>query len=326
MYSGSFPTLSTLIATSTFFLTSNLLPAQQAGASSNQSSDLLPSSAFVANSSLPVSRPLPLKEGATTPSAIVPARTATSASQSESTPESLTRLLDYYRQSGNRMAEANTHCAIASSYNALGRRQAAVEQYQSALVIWRGLGNKESEALTLTLIGDVYRVWGFSDQAVRFYRDAIRIFPVTTNIAGEAAAMNELGIAYFVLRDRKKCLDSLKQALTSFQALHNRRGEAYTLVNLGTAYGFLGNDPHRALDLFQEALTKLELLDDRPAQANAQDILGLVWMKLKNPEMATLSFQHALSLYSGIGDAQGRETVIRHMKTHSGTEIIALNH
>jgi tetratricopeptide (TPR) repeat protein len=327
MHSGSFPTLSTLIATSAFFLTSTLLPAQQADTSANERSGLIPPSKFVSTNSVPVSHSSTLKDNAA-PSPTGPSETVTSASQAESNLEFLTPLLDQYQRSGNRLAEANTHYALASAYNTLRRQQMAVEQYQAALVIWRGLGNKEREALTLARIGDVYRTWGFPDHAVRFYRDAMKIFPLTTDKANEAAAINNLGVAYFSLRDTKKCLESLNQALTSYRALHNRQGEASTLVNLGGTYGFLMNDPHKALDMFQEAVTNLELLNDRASEANAQNLLGMVWLKLKKPEMATLSFQHALSLYSAVGDVNGREIVLKHLrtKTPSGNEIIAANH
>jgi|GEM_PF-3465896 len=327
MRSGSFPTLSSLIASSAFILTSTVLPAQQAGTSIDDSSGLIPLSKFVTTKSVPVSHPPTAKDNAT-PSPTGPSKTVTSASQGEPNLEFLTQLLDQYRRSGNRQAEANTLYALASAYNTLRRQQMAVEQYQAALVIWRGLDNKSREALTLARIGDVYRTWGFPDRSVPFYRDAMKIFPLTTDKANEAAAINNLGVAYFSLHDTKKCLESLNQALTSYRALHDRQGEASTLVNLGGTYGFLMNDPHKALDMFQEAVTNLELLNDRASEANAQNLLGMVWLKLKKPEMATISFQHALSLYSAVGDVNGREIVLKHLqtKTPSGNEIIAANH
>jgi tetratricopeptide (TPR) repeat protein len=312
VHTRSLPSLSTFLALLSVLVTPALLSAQQMDAlsdrTSNRSTDGLSTPGLSASLS---SSPM-VKHAAAEP-VDVHAKSAPISDQNEFAVEAFTEILAQYRKMGNREAEAQTLCALANSYNALHRQQKAVEDFQSALAIWRELGDKDGEATTLTYIGSIYREWGFPQQAIRFYREALKIYPGTGKKAEEAAVLNNLGLSFCLLRDKKSCVTYLDRALASYHAIENRQGEAATLTNLGSAYGFLLNDPHKSLDYFQLAVTKLELLNDRASEANALDIMGELWLKLGKPEMAAISFQHALALFSQTGNAQGQASVRKHL-------------
>jgi len=227
---------------------------------------------------------------------------------------SLESLLSQTRKTGDRKAEANVLGAIAISCNALHQQQKAIEQFQAARAIWHQIGDAEHEATTVAHIGDVYRGWGFPEQANRYYRDALVIYP-SSDKAGRGATLNNVSLTYFSLGNKKKCIESLDQALAIFRELQDRRGEALALANLGAAYVYLVNDSMKAVGIFQDALTKLELLNDRESQANVLDEMGVAWHNLGKSEMAGLSFLHALELYHSAGDTQGEAAVRKHMKT-----------
>jgi tetratricopeptide (TPR) repeat protein len=214
----------------------------------------------------------------------------------------------------SRKAEASTLSAMANSCNALHQQQKAIEQFQAARDIWRELGDREHEATIVAHIGDVYRDWGFPEQANRYYRDALGLYPATDK-AGRGATLNNLSLTYFSLNNRKKCVESLDEALTIFRELGDRRREALALVNLGAAYLFLVNDPMKAVGYLQEAITRLELLNDADAEAAALDKMGVAWHNLGKPEMAGLSFQHALALFHSAGDAQEEAAVSKRIRT-----------
>ena len=239
--------------------------------------------------------------------------TATRTASIRAALTSLQILLEQTRTNHDSGAEANTLAAIANSYSALHQQQMAVESFQAALLIWRQLGNREHEASTLAHIGDVYREWGFPEQANRHYRDALMLYPATDK-AGRGATLNNLSLTYFSLNNRKKCIESLNDALGIFREIQDRRSEALALANLGTAYVFLANDPMRAIDVLQQAITKLEILNDRDTEAGALDKMGVAWHNMGKPEMAGLSFQHALELFHAAGDAQGESEVRKHMR------------
>lgn len=226
---------------------------------------------------------------------------------------SLQILLEQTRANHDRGAEANTLAAIANSYRALHQQQRAVENFQAALAIWRRLANTEHEASTLAHIGDVYREWGFPEQANRYYREALPLFPATDK-AGRGATLNNLSLTWFSLNNRKKCVESLDEALGIFREIQDRRGEALALTNLGAADIFLVNDPMKAIGVLQQAVEKFEILEDRGSEAGALDQMGVAWHFLRKPEMAGLSFQHAIALFHAAGDAEGEAAVRKHMR------------
>jgi tetratricopeptide (TPR) repeat protein len=320
MRNGSVLGLSTVLALASFFVTSMLLQAQENTPFLGETPEA-PSTSVAPTASVPAPRSS-LSNGTATAST---SDAVATKMQNEFAVEALTSILAEYRKSRNRSAEAHTLSALADSYRSLHQQQKAVELYQSALAIWRELGNQQSQASALAHIGDVYREWGFHDQAIHFYRDALKLYQGNFNKAEEAAVLNNLGLIYFVLGDKKKCLAYLGQAVASYHEQRNSLGEALTITNLGSTYAFLINDPHKALDFFQDAVTRLELLNDRPSEANALDLMGELWLKLGKPELAALTFQHALAIYGALGDTHGQASVRRHMKDVAPPEAIALS-
>lgn len=312
MRTQSFPSLSTFLPLVSLLITPTLFCGQQMGALSNGTLNHSLPAAPAASGTVPILPALNVKVDAKT-SVVVPTGAISLTAQNEFAVEAFTGILVHYRETGNRTAEAQTLGALASSYHALHQEQKAVESFQSALAIWRALGNKDSETGTLAHIGDVYRTWGFPGQAIRFYRDALKGYPETSQKAEGAAVLNNLGLSFFLLGDKRNCVSYFDKALAAFRAKQDRHGEALTLTNLGSVYGFLLNNPHRSLDYFQEAVTKLELLNDRGSEANALDLMGELWLKLGKPEMAEISFQHALTLFSQTGNSRGEALVRKHM-------------
>lgn len=309
----SIPALPLLFALASVFVTSCALYAQRGGNAWEE-----PTGPAKPAANAPVST-------STTPrSDAVPASSRVAKSAPMELPlDALNGILQKARQAGDRQAEARILGALAGSYKALRQQQKALELYQSALSIWRALGDKANEASTLAHIGDVYREWGFPEQATHFYRDALKLYGSTTGKAEEAAVLNNLGLAYFALHDKKKCLESLDQALAAYRSRQDRQGEAHTLTNLGSTYGFLINDPHRALDYFQQAVTQLELLNDRATEASALELMGGIWLKLQKQDMALQSYQRALSLYVRLGNAQGEASARKQLSAVGSSDTVA---
>jgi tetratricopeptide (TPR) repeat protein len=245
----------------------------------------------------------------------VPPQTSSSiAGQLHPELEVLTNVLNQHRRAGNRDAEAGTLCALGNSYNALGQRQKAIEQFKLALAIYRELGDRKGMANALSLIGDGYRGWGFPEQAVDSYRSALENFARTDDKTGTEVALNNLGVAYISLGDKKKSLEYLKRALNAYRDGGDRRAMALTLINIGAVENFLGHDPGKALGMLQEAATELDALNDHRDEADAFELMGAVWTGLHKQELAESNFQRALAFYREVGDAKGEASVLRHMR------------
>ena len=223
------------------------------------------------------------------------------------------RLLDENRISGNREGTAEELVAMASAYRAIHQEQKALDLFQSAIAIFHDLGNRDYEATALAHVGDVYREWGFSDTALRFYGQARGVYSETSDKQGQAAALNNSGVAWLSLSNRKKCLEFLEDAITSYQALQDGRQEALALSNLGAAHFYFSDRPEKALQAFQQAVSKMQILGDKSGQANALDMMGFVWLKAHRDDMAVSSFQKARDLYHDLGDARGEARVTGHM-------------
>lgn len=253
-----------------------------------------------------------------------PRTLASMASQLEPAVEVLTRVLNQYRKSGSRDGEANTLCALANSYNSLGQQQKAIEEFEQALAIYRSAGDKRKESNVLSLVGDVYRSWGFPDAAVRFYRDALQLEEEMNDEAGKALVLNNLGVTYISLSNKKKALDYLNRALVAYQDGGDRHAEGLTLINIGAAQIFLGDDPQKAISLFQQALTQLEPSNDISGEADAFEMLGIAWAALRKKETAEMSFWRALELYRALGDGHGETSVLHHLKKLDGSNNLAV--
>jgi len=254
-----------------------------------------------------------------------PARTTTaSAAQIQDALSSLLNLLEQTRKSGDRKAEANLLGAIANSYNALHQQQRAVETFQAARSIWHDVGDTVHEATTVAHIGDVYRVWGFPEQANRYYREALTSYPADDK-SGRGATLNNLGLTYFSLNNRRRCFESLEQALVIFRQLQDRHGEGLALANLGAANLNLVNDPMKAIGILQQAITKLDVINDRVSEAGALDQMGVAWHMLGKSEMAGLNFERSLTLFHAAGDVQGEAAVRKHMRSLGEQQTQALS-
>lgn len=248
---------------------------------------------------------------------------ATSANQLQPVVEVLSGVLAQYQKSGNRDAQASTLCALGSAYNEAGQRQKAAEQFQQALTLYRESGDKAGEVKALSHLGDVYRGWGFPDRSVRFYLEALQGYSQIEDNSGKAIALNNLGVAYLSLRDKKKSLEFLNRALAAYREAGDRHGEALAFINIGAANTMLGHNPERALEMLQQAVLKLEPLNDRTNQADAYEMMGVVWSGLRKQELAEANFKRALGLYREIHDAKGEASVLKHMRAQGMGEDLA---
>jgi tetratricopeptide (TPR) repeat protein len=320
MHSLSVPTRTVLqLSVTVLLFTATLLHAQQAGSAAlMDGTRSAPSPSTVADSGAgKPSAPSAVPNVSTAPDGI------NSAKQLQPVIDVLTSVLVQYRKSGNRDAQASTLCALGNSYNALGQRQKAIEQFQQALALYRETSDRTGEVRTLSHIGDTYRGWGFPDRAVHFYHEALQGYSQVDDKPGRAIALNNLGVTYLSLRDKKKALEFLNQALAAYHEAGDSHGEALAYINIGAADSMLAHDPEKALEMLQEAVLKLEPLNDRGNQADAFEMIGVVWSGLRKQELAEANFKRALGIYREIHDAKGEASVMRQMRNRGVGEDVA---
>lgn len=306
------------LAGAALFIAGTVLHAQESGLGSDEAARNAPRTAESESGTTSFGAP----SAAT--NASEPAQTSSSApGKLHQELEVLTNVLDQHRRSGHRDAQASTLCALGNSYNAAGQQQRAIEQFQLALAIYRETGDGKGEANVLTQIGDVYRGWGFSEMAVHFYHEALQRYESTDDKPGTAVALNNLGVAYLELGNKKKSLEYLNRALGAYHEVGDDHAVALAFINLGAAEFFLGRDAKRALGMFRDAVTELELLHDRDNEADAFKLMGVVWAGLHRQDLAESNLQRALAIYREVRDAKGEAAVLKKLKDSGWREDIA---
>lgn len=96
------------------------------------------------------------------------------------------------------------------------------------------------------------------------------------------------------------------------------------LINIGAGENFLAHDPQKAIGLFQEAIAELEPFNDRANEADAYELLGVVWAGLHKQKTAEMNFQRALEIYRETQNAKGEASVLKHLRNLRSREDIAL--
>jgi tetratricopeptide (TPR) repeat protein len=93
--------------------------------------------------------------------------------------------LALYRQSGDRVGEANALLNIGLIYTSLNQTQAvielgqyqqAIEYYEQALAVSRSIGDRSIEASVLNSLGNSYRALEQYQQANEYYQKALAIY------------------------------------------------------------------------------------------------------------------------------------------------------
>lgn len=215
---------------------------------------------------------------------------SSSPSQLEAAVDALTNVLNQHRKSGILDGEANTLCALGSSYDSFGQEQRAVEQFQLALAIYRETGDRKGEANALSLMGD------------------------------------NLGVIYLSQSNKKKAFDYLNQALAAYHDSGDVHAEALALINIGAAENLVAHDPQKSLSLLQDAITRLSTMDDLVNQADAFEITGMVWIGLHKLDIAEANFPRALILYRQAKDPKGEASVLKHLSDLHSPQAIASLH
>lgn len=190
-----------------------------------------------------------------------------------------------------------------------GAAEAALERLRAALEIWRRLALPAREADTLRQKGTVHHrlddlpaardAW---EQALSWYR-----------LLGErrrSFLLYDLGRLSLQLGDPAAATPRLEEALELFREQEELRGEAAALSALGTAYrtrGYL----QRAVELFDQAAERVRRLERPRIEALVQVERAALMLELDRPEEALESYQRALELYRGMGDARSAAVALR---------------
>ena len=156
--------------------------------------------------------------------------------------------------------EANNCIAEAQTYGLLGNAFLESNQYEQAiahqqLAVFKSRQSNDQQTLLRALgdLGNVYFVVSQYERAIEYYEEASAIAQATGDQEGEANSIGHLGASYAGIGDYDQAMPLQLQYLELAQTLNNRTMEAQAQLNLGTLYQFLGQ-PGQAIDAYETGL------------------------------------------------------------------------
>lgn len=204
--------------------------------------------------------------------------------------EKLEAAIPLWQAAGDALNEGVTRSWAGFAYSQLGFKQAALEQYETMLMIFNALAQDATgeelrtatvwQAVALSRIGRVYADLEDTQQALEFYNQALAIGQEVGYWGEQAKTISHIGEAYADLGDLQQALEFYNQALALFIAEGNQKGEANTLNNIGEVYADLGNR-QKALEYYTQSLSRFHLLGDRRNEAMVIEKINQVYDDLE---------------------------------------------
>jgi CHAT domain-containing protein/Tfp pilus assembly protein PilF len=219
------------------------------------------------------------------------------------------KALPITRTIGDRAGEAALLNNIGMMHSDLGQKQKALEYYEKALPIKRAIGDREGEASTLNSIGRVYSDLGQKQKALEYYKIVLPIVKAIGDKNKEAITLNNIGFKYFVLGQKQKALEYYEKALPITRAIGDHTGEASILDNIGKVHSDLGQK-QKALEYYEKALPIRRAIGDREGEAATLNNIGEVYDALSQRQKALEYYGKALPIRRAIGDREGEAATL----------------
>ncbi len=174
--------------------------------------------------------------------------------------------LEFYRDIGDRLGEANTLKAIGDVLQFLDRRDEALSRYEAALQFYRDIGDRLGEANTLKAIGDVLQFLKRSDEALSRYEAALQFYRDIGDRLGEANILQEFG----KLQDNpQQALEYLQQAQNLYIQIGDIYSQSRNLLFIADVELKMG-ESNAAINSLNEAATLAAKINYTPFQEYAQ--------------------------------------------------------
>lgn len=206
--------------------------------------------------------------------------------------------LQYAREAGDQLAEAETLRLRASIARLVGNNDEALRLCEEAL----GLCGDDREGLEqrATILNNRgTALWNTAklEQAIESYAEALVIYRMLNLPRQEARALNNMGIVFAALGEFEEGLAHYKSSLKLDQTLGDRSGIALKLGNIGQTYSDIG-DTARAERYLSKALKLAEQMGDGSTTTDVAISLGQVHILRREFERAGELLERGLQLAS----------------------------
>ena len=198
-------------------------------------------------------------------------------------------------RTGDGIAQAHAHRALARANVQMGHVVAAESHYRRALSLFAAHGDRAGQAHTHLGLGWVLGRGGRGAAATDHNRRGLHLFRALGHKLGQARALNHLGAHRAQTGDHAGALADCAEALELFQEIDDRFGQAATHDSLGTSHQRTGRYGEATVH-FRHAVDLLRTVGDRYYEAQVLIHLGDAHREAAAPDAAHDAWREALRI------------------------------
>lgn len=209
------------------------------------------------------------------------------------------RLVELYRDLGDRPAQAQALTGLALAHADLGDSARAAAVLEDALALCRG---GAAEADVLNWLGYIHIRMGEYQRAFERLQEALPVARANGTPSTLAAVLGNLGALYSLLREERQALRYKKEALALVE--HTDDPDRLALIhNIGASYAFVG-EPRKALVYLRRARAGWRAIGDRANEALTLAIIGQLYRTLGRTDLSLRALRQALAVVHAVGNRQ----------------------
>jgi tetratricopeptide (TPR) repeat protein len=219
-------------------------------------------------------------------------------------PQTLDRLqkgLEAAERNTDRWGEAKVRKAIGDVQKFCNQRDAALANYQRALMLFQTVGDQLGEASVLQSIGSEQKLRNEWDAALASYKRALSLNQAMGNQKREAEVLLSIGDLQQYRNEGDAALLNYRQSLTLFQRVGDHLGYAYVLASIADIHHFRG-EWDVALINYDQALNLSKSVGNRLGEANVLAEQARIALHQGNDAQARQLHAESIELFRAIGD------------------------
>ncbi|THU94289.1 TPR-like protein [Dendrothele bispora CBS 962.96] len=174
---------------------------------------------------------------------------------------------NYFKQSENQWAQADSMRWLGNIYYVQARHKEASEVISEAQQLFQQNGNELGVAECLQRLGDIYRMQGRNDEAIKMLSDALKQFQTFGNQMRAAECLWSLGELYRMQKKYDEATEMIMKAQKQFEEIGLKHGVAECFLALGCIYKDQ-TQYDEAVDMLSNALREYQ---------NIGGIVDLAW-------------------------------------------------
>lgn len=197
---------------------------------------------------------------------------------------------------GNKIRESQSILQLGNDALLKGQPERALNQFLNAKkLLAQGKPSLLEQGACLLSIGRCYKSLGQFETAEKYYQEALRLYGEERFALDKAMTLNSLAVLYLDSTKHKEfesCYNEAK-SLMSKSALH--REEAILDYNFAQ-YCLIKKEYARACQLYEQAISHFQTIDDAGKESMARNGLGLALLLREQPHKALEQYLEALQL------------------------------